>query len=122
MINSRQNADLWGARKLVPGDESFCIERSLSRGKRDRDPKSVKILSERRNLHAYREKKVALAFQGACATQMRLSGAEAEMDRRNREQRKADIALYETNRELALSGDSMGRSNSKRKDQFHEVN
>ena len=81
------------------GDESSSsVEGTLSRGKRDRDLERVHILSERRNLHAYLEKKAELAFQGDCAAQKRLS--EAEMDIRNEEQRNADIALFETNREL----------------------
>ena len=68
MINSWQSGDLWGARKLVRGHESFSsVERPLSRGKKDRDLKSVQNLSERRNLHAYLERKAELAVQGECA-------------------------------------------------------
>ena len=65
------------------GNESFPnVERSLLKGKRDRDLETVQTLSVRRNLHTYLEKKAALAFQGECAAQTRLSEAEAEMDRR----------------------------------------
>ena len=60
----------------------------------------MQILPERRSLHAYLEKTAELAFQGECAAQKRLSVAEAEIDRRNWEQRNADIAVYETNRQL----------------------
>ena len=68
------SADFWGARKLVRGNESFSsVEGTLSRGKGDRDLESVPTLSERRNLHAYREKKAVLAFQEECAAQKRLS-------------------------------------------------
>ena len=42
---------------------------------------------------------LSLAFQGECSRD-RLSEAEAEMDRRNWEQRNADIALCETKRQL----------------------
>ena len=84
------------------GNESFSsVERSLSRGKRDRDLESAQTLSERRNLQAYLEKKAELACQGECAAHKRLSEAEAEMDKRNCwKQRNADRALYETNRQL----------------------
>ena len=89
------------------GVESF---RSVEKwkGKRDRDFESVqlsqqekeKILSERRNLTGYLEKEAERAFQGTCAAQKRLSEAQAEMDRKERKRRNADIALYETNRQL----------------------
>ena len=62
--------------------------------------KSVQTLSEGRNLHAYLEQNPDLAVQGECAAQKSLSEAEVEMDIRSWEQRNADIALYETNREL----------------------
>ena len=45
-------------------------------------------------------RKLNWLFKGECAAQKRLSEAEAEMVRRNWEQRNADIALYETNREV----------------------
>ena len=76
------------------------VEGTLSRGKRDRDLESAKTLSEWRNLHAYFEKEAEVAVQGKCVAQKRLSEAEAEMDKRNWEQRDADIALHVTNIEL----------------------
>ena len=82
------------------GVETFSRRSSLSRGKRDRDLERVQILYEKRDLHAYREKKAERAFQGSAA-QTRLSGADAEMDRRNWEKgNAADIAFYETIRQL----------------------
>ena len=54
---------------------------------------TVSSLSEWKNLHAYFEKEAELAVQGKCVAQKRLSEAEAEMDKRNWEQRDADIAL-----------------------------
>ena len=62
-----------------------CVEGTLSRGKRDRDLESAQTLAGRRNLHVYLEQKAELAVQGECAAQRRLSGAEAEMDIRNKE-------------------------------------
>ena len=76
------------------------VERTLSRGKRDRDLESVVALSGRPNLHVYLEQKVELAVQGECEAQRRLSEAEADMDIRNWEERNSDIALCETNQEL----------------------
>ena len=62
------------------GNASFSsVERSLSRGRRDRDLESAHILSERGRLHAYLEKKAELAFQGECAAQKRLSEATDEI-------------------------------------------
>ena len=46
------------------------------------------------------EQEAEWAVQGECAAQKRLSEAEGDIDTRNREQRNADLALYETNREL----------------------
>ena len=46
------------------------------------------------------EKKAELAVKGEGAAQKRSSESEAEMDRRNWEQRNAVVALHETNREL----------------------
>ena len=65
VVNPWLIADLWGTRKLVRGKESISsVDGTLSRGKRDRDLESVQTLSERRNLHAYLEKKAELAVQG----------------------------------------------------------
>ena len=77
------------------GNESISsVEGTMSRGKSDRDLESVQILSERRKLHAYPEKKHKLAFQGECAAQKKINlSLEAGKDRRNCEQRNADIAL-----------------------------
>ena len=76
------------------GNESISsVEGTLSRGKRDRYLESAQTLSEWRNLHAYFEQEVELAVQGNGVAQKRLSEAEAEMDKRNWEQRDADIAL-----------------------------
>ena len=52
------------------------------------------------SIHCYLEQKAELAVQGECAAQKRLSEAEAEMDIRIWERRNADIALFDTNREL----------------------
>ena len=60
----------------------------------------MQTLSERRNLHVYLEHKAELAVPGECAAQKRLSEAEADVGIRNWEQRNADVALDETNREL----------------------
>ena len=61
---------------------------------------SAQTLSEWRNVHVYLERTPELSVQRKCPTQKRLSEAEAEMDTRNWERRNADIALYETDREL----------------------
>ena len=77
------------------GNESISsVEGTLSRGKRDRDLESAQTLSEWRNLHAYFEQEVELAVQGKGVAQKKLSEAEAEMDKRNWDQRDADIALH----------------------------
>ena len=78
------------------GNESISsVVGTLSRGKRDQELESVQTLSERRNLQ-----KAELAVQGERAAHKRLSEAEAEMVTRNWQQRNANVALYETNREL----------------------
>ena len=83
------------------GNESIAsVAGTLSRRKRDQDLESAQTLSERRNVHVYLERKAELAFERECAAQKRFSEAEGEMDVRNWEQRNADIALNETNREL----------------------
>ena len=88
-------------RKLVRGSDSFAsVEGTSTRGKRDRDFGSVQILSERRNLHAHLERKLNWLFRKRRAGQTRSTEAEAEMDVRNWEQRNADCALYEANRDL----------------------
>ena len=124
MVNPWLGADMWSStRKLGRGNESISsVEGTLSSGKGDRDLESVQTLSERRNLQAYLEQRAELAAQRECAALIRLSEAEAEVDITNWEQSFADLALYETNRELesqrikALSCEPMGRSNTKRKD------
>ena len=102
MVNPWLTADMWSStRKLVRGSESISsVERTLSRGKRDRDLESVQTLSERTDHHAYLEQKTDLAVLGECAAQKILSDAEAHMDIRNWERRNSDIALFENNREL----------------------
>ena len=83
------------------------VEKSLSKGKRDRDFESVqlslkekgKIPSERRSLHEYFDKKAECVFQGEFAAQTRLSEVQTEIDRKGWQRRNADIALYETNRQ-----------------------
>ena len=83
------------------GNESISsVEGTLSRGKRDRYLESAQTLSEWRNLHAYFEQEVELAVQGKGVAQKRFSEDEAEMDKRNWDQRDADIALHVTNPEL----------------------
>ena len=78
-----------------------------------------RILSEQKNLHEFPEKKVDRAFQGKFAAQTRLSDAQAELDRKEWWRRSADIALYETGRQLesqrvgTLSSKSIVWSDSK---------
>ena len=60
----------------------------------------MQTLHERQNLHVYVEQKVELAVQEECAAQRRFSEAEADMEIRNWEQRKSDMALHETDQEL----------------------
>ena len=48
----------------------------------------VRILSERKNLHEYHEKKAQEALQGECTAQRRLSEAEVEMDMKSWDRRK----------------------------------
>ena len=59
-----------------------------------------KLCLKRRNLHVYWEQKTELVVQGESAAPIRLSKAEGDMDIGNWEQRNADIALCEFNREL----------------------
>ena len=70
--NPWQDTDLWSSEKPARGVESFpSVERSLSRGKRDRDFESVqtsqketeKILSGRRNLNEYLKKEAQRVFK-----------------------------------------------------------
>ena len=98
-----------GVGKPVRGVESFSnVERSLSNGERNRELESVqlsqmekeKILSERRSFHESLEKEADRAFQRDFVAQTRLSEAQAERDRNGWERRNADIALYETSRQL----------------------
>ena len=97
-VNPWLSADMWSrTRKLVRGSASNA---SLEGRKKDRDLESVQTLSEGQNLHVYLEQKAEMAVPGECAAQRRLSEAEADMDKRNWEQRSADIALYETNQKL----------------------
>ena len=66
VVNLWLSADLWsGTRKLVRGIESISsVEGMLSKGKRDRDLESAQKLPERRNLHAYLERKAELSVEG----------------------------------------------------------
>ena len=59
-----------------------------------------RILSQQRDIHDFLEKKADHAFQGEFAAQTRLSEAQAELDGREWERRNADLALYETGRQL----------------------
>ena len=88
---------------MLRGDASnLSVEEMYSNGKRDRDLESVRTLSGRKDLHVYLEQTAELAVRQECAAQKRLSEAEAEagMDKRNWEQRNADIAVHEIKREL----------------------
>ena len=76
------------------------VEGTLLRGKRDRDLESWQTVFERRNLHVYWKQKADSVVHGESASQRRLSEAEADVYPRNREQKNADVALCETNREL----------------------
>ena len=75
--------------KRVRGVESFSnVERSLSKGKRNRELESAqlsqmdkeKILSEKKRLHEFFEKEAERALQGQFAAQTRFSEAQAEID------------------------------------------
>ena len=72
-----------------------------------------KTLSERRNLHVYLEQKAEVAARSRrkCAAQRRSPEAEADMDIRNWEQRDADFAVYETNREFESQRLELHQSN-----------
>ena len=59
-----------------------------------------RILSERRDIHDFLEKKADHAFQGECAAQTRFSEAQSELDRREWRMRNADIVLYENGMQL----------------------
>ena len=62
----------------------FQVLKGLCREERETEIwKVCDTLSERRNLHAYLEKKAELAVQGECVAQKRLSEAEAEMGHKN---------------------------------------
>ena len=82
------------------------VEKSLSKGNRNRASESVKlsptgkyrILPERKSLHEDLEKEAERTVQGECAAQKRLSEAQVEVDRGEWERRNADIALFETTR------------------------
>ena len=84
------------------------VEKSLSKGNRNRASESVKllptgkyrILPERKSLHEDLEKEAERTVQGECAAQKRLSEAQVEVDRGEWERRNADIALCETTRHL----------------------
>ena len=100
-VNSWPGADMWpSTRKLVRGNDSISsVEGTLSRGRRDRDLESAQTLSERRNLHVTGSRKLNWLFKEN--TQLRkMSEAEADMDKRNWEQRNSYIYLCETNGEL----------------------
>ena len=72
--------------------------------KRSRDLESVqdsqtereRVLSDRRDIHDFLEKKADHVFQGECTVQTRLSAAQSELDTREPRMRNADTALYET--------------------------
>ena len=59
-----------------------------------------RILSQQRDIHDFLEMKADHAFQGEFAAQTRLTEAQAELDGREWERRHADLALYETGRQL----------------------
>ena len=80
----------------------------LLKGRRNRELESVqdaqmereRILSKRRDIHDFLEKKADHAFQGECAAQTRLSEALSELDRREWRMRNADFAHHETGMQL----------------------
>ena len=118
------NADLWGTRKLVRGNESISsVEVTFCREEREIEIWKVCKLCLKREISMPTLKRTELVFQGECA-QRRLSEAEAGMDRRTWEQRNADVALCDHQSGTRISdvgastGESMGRSGSKRKDKF----
>ena len=84
----------------------------------------MQTLRERRNLHVYLEQKAELAVQGECAAQRRLSEAESRHGHEKWRTKKFGYCLYENqsrtriSKNGAVSGESMGRSDSKRKDYF----
>ena len=98
--------------KPLRGNESISsAERVVSTGKRDRDLDSVKIQSDRHSLYVYLEQKAEIAVQGDYSAQRRLAEAEADMDVRKWEMRRADLALHETNRELESQRLELNQSN-----------
>ena len=80
-------------------------EKSLLKGKRDREDERVlhseqeRFLPQKQNLHHYFEREAWRVLQGECLAQRRLSEAEVEMDRKSW-RRNSDMALHETNRQL----------------------
>ena len=76
------------------------ISISQSKGKRDRDTNVVHSLKDRGNLHKILERKVDSAVRGERMAQQELYEAEAEVEARNWEKRRQDIALQEKNQEF----------------------
>ena len=109
VINLWQVSHVGSSGQLQRGDESSSnVESSFLSGKRDRDIGSVslsqhdkaRIPRDRKNSHEYLENESERALQGECAAQGKLSEAQVEMDRKSRERRNSDFALYETNQQL----------------------
>ena len=103
VVNPWQTSNLGSSWKQEQGNKScLSVERSLLKGKRDREFGSVSFSQheQERNLHEYLEKLAERALQGECAAQNRLSEAEVEMNRRSWERRNSDVALCETNQQL----------------------
>ena len=89
-----------GTGKRVRGNDSVAsVEECVLRRKRDRDLDRG-CLSDRQNLHTYLERKAESAVRGESAAQKRPSEAEADMEVRNWEQKRSEVALCETHREL----------------------
>ena len=91
----------------------------LLKGKGNRELESVqlslmeqvRILFEQKSFHEFFEKKADRALQGELTAQTRLSGAQADMDRREWERRNADIALYETGRQIESQEMELNQAN-----------
>ena len=98
VVNPWLGADMWSStRKLVRGDESISsFERTLSRGERYRDLESAQTLNGEIIMSTMSRKLNQLFKESA---QLRRGYLRLKQTR-NWEQRRSDIALHETNREL----------------------
>ena len=73
---------------------------SVSKRKRDRDQNVVQTFRDRQNLHTILERQAELALRGEKLAQQRLCEAETDVEVKQCEKRKSDIALFEINQEF----------------------